>query len=66
VKQTRTLTFEKIYDSAEEQCKFIAQTNVGPENTTPEEIAEQICEYLKNMQCNRNDAKIAVSFREEV
>jgi len=62
MKQTRTLTFEKTYDPAEEQCKF---TDQGSE-TTPEEIAEKILAYLKGMEDNHSNAKISVSFREEV
>jgi hypothetical protein len=62
MKQTRTLTFEKTYDPAEERCKF---TNQGSE-TTPEVIAEEILEYLRQMCGNHRDAKISVSFREEV
>lgn len=66
MKQTRTLTFEKVYDPAAEQCKFTAQTNVGIEETTPEEIVTTILEYLKGMEDNHSNAKISVSFREEV
>lgn len=66
MKQTRTLTFDKIYDPSEEQCKFVAQTNAGAEDTTPDEIAEQIRDYLRHMQSNHSNAKISVSFREEV
>lgn len=62
MKQTRTLTFDKTYDPAEEQCKF---TDQGSE-TTPEEIAEKFLEYLRQMCENHRDAKISVSFREEV
>lgn len=66
MKQTRTLNFEKTYDSTAEQCKFTAQTNVGQEETTPEEIVATILEYLKGMEDNHSNAKISVSFREEV
>lgn len=62
MKQTRTLNFEKTYDPAEEQCKFTAQ---GSE-TTPEEIVATIFEYIKGMEDNHSNAKISVSFREEV
>lgn len=62
MKQTRTLTFEKTYDPTEEQCKF---TDQGSE-TTPEEIVTTILAYLKGMEDNHREAKISVSFREEV
>lgn len=66
MKQTRTLTFEKIYDREEGLCHFVAQGNSGPEDTTPDEIAEQIRGYLESMTKVESNAKIAVSFREEV
>lgn len=62
MKQTRTLTFEKTYDPAEQLCKF---TDQGSE-TTPEEIAATVLQYLKGMEDNHSNAKISVSFREEV
>ena len=66
MKQTRTLTFEKIYDPAEEQCHFVAQGSAGPEDTTPEGIAAEVLGYLEQMRGNQSNAKISVSFREEV
>jgi hypothetical protein len=66
MKQTRTLTFDKIYDPAEKRCHFVVQGNAGPEDTTPDEIAEQIRGYLESMKEVDSNAKITVSFREEV
>lgn len=66
MKQTRTLTFDKTYDPTEKRCKFTAQGSAGPEDTTPTEIAEQIGDYLRSMEEVPSNAKISVSFREEV
>jgi hypothetical protein len=66
MKQTRTLTFDKVYDREEGFCHFVEQTNDGPQDTTPEGIAANILAYLEEMRNNRSNAKISVSFREEV
>lgn len=66
MKQTRTLTYDKIYDRDEEQCRFMAEGVDGPEEISIDGIATQIANYLERMKKNHSNAKISVSFREEV
>lgn len=66
MKQTRTLTFEKIYDRDDELCRFMAEGVDGPEEISIDGIATILAEYLEKMRGNHSNAKITVSFREEV
>jgi len=66
MKQTRTLTFDKIYDRDDDLCRFMAEGIDGPEEISIDSIATQVAEYLHRMQSNHSNAKISVSFREEV
>ena len=64
MKQTRTLTYEKIYDPKEERCQFFAQDSTEPLDAS--DVAAEIQNYLDQMCDNHCKAKISVSFREEV
>jgi hypothetical protein len=66
MKQTRTLTYDKIYDRDEQLCRFMADGIDGPEEISIDGIATAIAEYLERMKKNHSNAKISVSFREEV